>query len=138
MSDDSNPIVRDICRRNSDCFLNFAKPHIELLAKAAPGNCKWGDIDGTLEVRGYFLFLEWKSSGEGDLSLGQEIYHKQLTRLSPRITTIIAVGDPITMDPLRIRFVHQGEFGDWIKSSHEHLCRLIERWGEKALGGCAA
>lgn len=137
MTDKRNPIRRDECRRNLDCFLNSAKPHIELLANASPGSCQWMDIDGTIECKGNFLFLEWKE-GTGELSQGQEIYYRQLTKISPRITAIVAVGDPIKMDPIRIRFIHNGKVLDWIASSHEHFLGLIEKWGERVYGGIAA
>jgi hypothetical protein len=55
-----NPIRWD-CRNG--CFNELMRPKIEAFAECFPRNIGMMDIDGTVELNGHFLFLEFKTSG---------------------------------------------------------------------------
>jgi hypothetical protein len=65
------------------------KPVADLL----PGKCGASDIDGVIERRGHFLFLEGKRPGES-LPKGQWIMLSNLAKLNPdKVTVVVVTGD---------------------------------------------
>lgn len=111
------------------CHNIKCRPKLLALADALPGRISFSDIDATVEVGGRFLFLEWKAPG-GKLSIGQEIYHKKLTALSRRITSVVIEGDPAGMTCDRVRVIRGGKIGPWESTSLAALKTRIATWAE--------
>ena len=60
-----NPLRWD-CGK-SGCFNKILRPRIEEFAGCFPGRISLSDIDGIVEVGGFFLLLEWKAKFVGSL-----------------------------------------------------------------------
>ena len=113
------------------CHNIKCRPKLLALAGSLPGRIAFSDIDATVEVGGRFLFLEWKSPG-ARVSIGQEIYHKKLTALSPRITSVIVEGDPASMEVSSVRVIRGGKWGVREPASLQSLSARIQRWSSAA------
>ena len=71
---------------------NVFAPHLDFTDLfGLMGNIVPSNIDMVIERKGYFLFGEWKRSGE-KFSQGQEILLKQLAKV-PKHTVLIVHGD---------------------------------------------
>ena len=98
------------------------KPVADLL----PGRCGACDIDGVIERRGHFLFLEGKGEGE-TLPLGQLIMLKALAGLSPeRVTVLVVTGNRTTGEITEYRQVKSS--GLCPPKSGREFKRSIKRW----------
>lgn len=113
------------------CHNIKCRPKLLAFAESLPGKISFSDIDATVEVGGRFLFLEWKSPG-AKVSIGQEIYHKKLTALSLRITSVLVEGDPSSMTVESIRVIRGGKWGPREPSSLQDLKSRIQRWSGAA------
>lgn len=71
------------------------------VSSVLPRACSPSDIDGVIELDGYFLFIENKPE-VGDLPLGQEILYRRLAGL-PNCSVIVLYG--AKNDPLGYRHV---------------------------------
>jgi hypothetical protein len=99
------------------------KPVADLL----PGKCGASDIDGVIERRGHFLFLEGKRQGE-NLPLGQRIMLSNLAKLNPdKVTVVVVTGD---RDSGRIRefFKFDGSGAQCETRPGEEFNAAINRW----------
>ncbi len=112
------------------CWKVKCSPKIEYFAHALPRKLAFTDLDGTAEVNGHFLFLEWKSHG-GDIPTGQRIFFERLTKLSTNISVVIVAGDPETMEVWKVKYAHNGTFSDWRDCDLESLYERIQRWADK-------
>jgi len=124
-----NPMRWDCAARG--CYNVFARPKIERFAEYLPGNRGMMDIDATVDVKGNFLFIEWKHPNAPPMKDGQRIYYENLTGLSERIVAIEVIGDARTMEVKKLRVVHNGVFGAWEETDFPGLCARIDNWGEK-------
>ena len=115
---------------NRGCWKQKCSPNIEYFAHALPRKIAMTDLDGTVEVNGNFLFLEWKSHS-GDIPTGQRIYFERLTKLSPNITAVIVAGNPETMEVERIKTIHSGKVFQWVECDLEGLFQRIEAWAKR-------
>jgi hypothetical protein len=96
---------------DSGCFNEKMRPKIEVFAAFLPKRIAMSDVDGTVEINGYFLFLEFKSGLPRELPLGQKIYFDRLTRTSPRIVVVVVCANAETMEVTHLMVVHGGIFG---------------------------
>lgn len=112
------------------CWKVMCSPKIEYFAHALPRNLAFSDIDGSAEVNGHFLFLEWKSHG-GEIPTGQRIYFERLTKLSDHITAVVVDGDPETMEVRQFRSFFQGKLSEWKECDLEDLFERIRRWATR-------
>lgn len=122
-----NPMRWDC--ENRGCWKAKCSPNIEYFAHALPRNLAFTDLDGTAEVNGHFLILEWKSYG-GEIPTGQRIYFERLTKLSPNITVVIVAGDPETMEVWNVQYIHKGQLRGWKNCDLEQLHERIKRWAK--------
>ena len=72
-----NPMRWD-CQRDG-CFNVKRRPKIEVFAECFPRRINFGDVDGLVELNGWFILLEWKGSG-GSLPQGQVMSFERFTR----------------------------------------------------------
>lgn len=81
-----------------------------------PRNIQCMDIDCTVEVDGYFLFVEFKS--HADMEDGQRRYYERLTTLkgvcgSDTVTVLYVVGDANRRVCEAVRTCANGEWSEW-------------------------
>lgn len=124
-----NPIIWDCGQRG--CWNTKCRPNIEFFKGALPRKIAMTDIDGTVEVNGSFLFMEWKSY-VGKIPTGQRIYFQRLTKISDKITAVIVAGDAETMRVDSIQRIHGGKIDGWIDCDLEELFERVGRWAHRA------
>ena len=93
MNNGFNP-MRWCCKKDG-CFNDLRRPKIEVFAVCFPGRINFGDMDGLVEINGYFGMLEWKGKG-GVIKLGQRITFERFTRHLGN-TVFVVEGDAKTM-----------------------------------------
>jgi hypothetical protein len=120
-----NPIRWD-CRNG--CFNELMRPKIEAFAECFPRNIGMMDIDGTVELNGHFLFLEFKTSG--DLNAGQHYYFTRLTRL-PRVEAWVICCNSAIMDVHAVRLVLNGMVHPWEECDLDGLKQRIREWARR-------
>lgn len=116
----------------SGCYNLKHRPKIEMFAGCLPGKIAVTDVDGTVEVNGRFLFLEFKSGQPRDIPIGQRIYFERLTSLSPRITAAVICADAETMECRAINVVRRGRWSGWEITNLQSLQERIQAWGDHA------
>ena len=95
-----------------------------------PGAISLTDVDATVEINGYFLFLEFKA--ERYLPDGQKIYFRNLTRQRPKIKVIVVVGDAETMECSALSQIVNGLVGPWENTSLHELRDRLKKWADDA------
>tara|TARA_A100000171_G_scaffold5149_1_gene4267 strand:- start:4502 stop:4915 length:414 start_codon:yes stop_codon:yes gene_type:complete len=123
-----NPI-RWLCKQNG-CYLTKCHPKIEEFAGCFPGKTAMSDIDGVIEINGYFMFMEWKGDG-GRLHLGQEILLQQLTRVSDKIVAYVLYGNSVTMEVQMMTRIYGGR-SETYRVSLEQVKDLFRKWTRMA------
>ena len=84
------------------------------------------DVDGLIERRRHFLFLEAKPAG-GTLTKGQEITLTELS-LQPRTCCVVFYGDPQEETVERITVFTRGEARDQADASLDGLRTFVSLW----------
>ena len=88
-----NP-MRWNCQKDG-CFNIKRRPKIEVFAGCFPRRCNFGDVDGLVELNGFFCLLEWKGAG-GSLRRGQILTFTAFTNVVGNIVLVVN-GDAETM-----------------------------------------
>lgn len=88
------------------------------------------DIDGVVEINGYFIFMEWKHEG-GYLHKGQEILLQQLTRVSDKIVAYVLYGNSVTMEVTKMTRVYAGK-SETYTANLEQVKSLFSKWARMA------
>lgn len=86
MTNGFNPMRWD-CEK-SGCFNKKRRPKIEQFAGCFPRRINFGDVDGLVELNGYFCLLEWKGDG-GKLHTGQRMSFEAFTRQLGNIVFVV-------------------------------------------------
>jgi len=110
-------------------------PRLGVFDDCFSGRIGMSDVDGIVEVKGWFLLLEWKAPG-GSITTGQRIMFERLTALSPRVTVILVAGDPETMTVERVTVFCRGKVGPTETCDLTALKARIFEWQARAT--CAA
>ena len=106
---DSKSALRWDCTKKG-CHNVKGRPKLLAFSDCFPGRISPSDIDFVVEINGHFLFVEWKGVNV-PVSIAQEILHKNLTRESSRIVSVVVEGDPETMAVSSIRVIRGGKVG---------------------------
>jgi len=125
-----NPL-RWNCKEQGKCYNLTLRPRIEEFAGCFPGKIGMSDVDGIVEIGGYFLLIEWKSSG-GAVTGGQRIMFEQLTALSPRITVVVVSGEPREPTVESIQVFRNGVGSLPEKCTLDDLKRRLTTWASEA------
>jgi len=132
------PALRHDCGPNGEhCFNRLHRPKIEVFDECFGRGCAFGDVDGVVENRGWFLFLEWKKPG-ARYPTGQRILHEQLTLLSPQISVVVVHGDAESMAVESIFAVRGGQVEEPVSMDLDALKNYVRRWWARADRGEAA
>ncbi len=120
--------------RQLGCYNEKARPKIEVFAECLPGFCAMGDVDGLVELRGFFLILEWKSN-RSPIPDGQRIWFDKLARMPGRMFTVLCVaGNAETMRVTHTAYVEPGRLL-WVAHDLDYVKRFIHAWGKWAMRG---
>lgn len=132
MSDGWNP-MRWKCAKLG-CYNQFARPKIEVFADCFPGFVAMGDVDGLIELRGYFLIFEWKHE-PGPIPDGQRIWFDKLARIHGRMFTVLCVaGNAATMRVTHAAYYRPRQF-TWCERDLAWCKRFLTAWGKWAMRG---
>ena len=123
-----NPMRWDC--QTQGCFNKKKRPKIEEFADCLPGKIAFGDVDGIVEIKGNFLFLEFKE--HSNIPKGQQILYRRLTRLAPAIVLVIEA-DVETMDVFGVSYVASGRIEPQVLMNLQGLKDLIKSWSDWAL-----
>lgn len=119
-----NPIYYN-CERQG-CFNKRMRPKIEQFCDCFPGSINFGDVDGVVEMNGYTLTLEWKSTAN-DIPTGQRIMHQRTTFYGNNSVLCVA-GNAETMDVQQIAYFYLGAWYEWTDASLDQLKDIIASW----------
>ena len=122
--------MRWVCDRDG-CFNTKMRLRLGVYDHCFPGAIGLSDVDGAVELNGYFLWLEWKAS-PAPVPTGQRIMFERLTAPDERFTVFVVEGDPATMTPRVLRIVSRGSWTRPRAVDHRDLCMFIERWARSA------
>jgi hypothetical protein len=120
-----NPLRWDCEKRG--CFNQERRPKIEQFSDCFPGRINFGDVDGIVEINGYALILEWKTSVGDKLPMGQQIMYKNITKPG-NITVIVIVGNAKTMDCESYCFFYRGKQSQWVSANLKTIKNKIKNW----------
>lgn len=113
-----------------NCFNKKKRPKIEMFADCFPGMITMSDVDGVVEVKGNFLYLEWKPSE--DISTGQRILIERRT-FDTVSTYIIVSGIAETMVVSAYAIALNGSIREWRGGSMADLLVFARQWNDWAL-----
>jgi len=116
------------------CFNVKKRPKIEVFADCLPGKIAFTDVDALTEIRGNFLYLEWKDHQR--LSVGQRILFERMTALCPA-TVMIVEGDAEQMTVHSLCTVWAGTIGAREEADLDDLRDAIREWRDWALANSA-
>jgi hypothetical protein len=114
------------------CFNVKNRPDFGVFADCFPGKISMTDIDGAVNVKDRFLFVEFKSDKCEGLARGQELFFERLAQ-DNRNTIVIAAGDCERMQFSRCMTIENGRFKGWEHTSIEMLRDRMKRWADHAL-----
>ncbi len=132
MSPDGVNYMRWDCKA-SGCFNVLLRPKLHVFAKCFPGRINFGDVDGWVELNGFFCVLEWKGSG-GSLGRGQEITFERFTRQAGNIVFVVE-GNAEHMTVARYFCYWDGRPTSWREADLERLQDAITSWAMQARTG---
>ena len=125
-----NPL-RYNCDKEGVCFNLLHRPGLEWINPALPGTACFSDIDGCAEIHGYFLELEFKTSGV-KISKGQGQMLRRKTMFGPA-TAILLTGQPHQMLIETMQVIKRGRLGHVQPATLDDLYDFVEEWGKEAL-----
>lgn len=118
---------------NADgCFNEKRRPKIEVFAECFPRRINFGDVDGLVELNGYFCMLEWKGDG-GSVKVGQRITYEKFTQTLGNVVFVVS-GDAETMDVVNYRLFWLGKGGVPVPCDLSELKARLTKWVEWTAG----
>jgi len=115
------------------CYLNDKVPKLGVFDDCFPGKIGFGDVDGLIERRGNFLFIEWKEPG-ASLTTGQSITLKKLASI-PYITVLMVEGDNAKMSVESVIQVTEKGVSNKRAIDLNGLKRVFSEWFKRADSG---
>jgi hypothetical protein len=112
------------------CYLNDKVPKLGVFDDCFPGKIGFGDVDGLIERRGCFLFIEWKEPG-ASLTTGQLITLKKLAAV-PYFTVLMVEGDNAQMSVESVCQVTENGVSTKRATDLEGLKGIFANWYERA------
>jgi hypothetical protein len=130
-----NPIMWDCLDRG--CFNRHRHFNIEEFSECFPSKIGFTDIDAFVELNGHFLIADFKLAagdigGGADLTVGQRRAFEALTRLSDRITVMVARCNYITSEITEFYMIYKGRARDWILIDLNGLKARVNDWARHA------
>lgn len=121
-----NP-MRWSCEKDG-CFNIKRRPKIEVFADCFPRRINFGDVDGLVELNGFFCLLEWKGEG-GSLKRGQILTFTAFTNIIGNIVLVVN-GNAETMAVTGYATFWGGRQWPLTTASLDELKDRLRRWAE--------
>ena len=115
------------------CYLNDKVPKLGVFDDCFPGKIGFGDVDGLIERRGNFLFIEWKEPG-ASLTTGQSITLKRLAAI-PNFTVLMVEGDNAKMSVSKVTKITDSGVGSCWDTNLEGLKEIFKAWFKRVDAG---
>lgn len=112
------------------CWNKIKRPRIEDFAADFPRNIGMTDIDGSVELNGHFIFLEWKDYPVDTIPQAQGLYFERLTRVSDFIIAYFVHGDAARMEAYSFRFMWQGRLSSVYPCTMQTLHDRFQKWSK--------
>lgn len=117
-------LIRSSCER--ECYAEKFMARFDWFNHCFPGKCGLMDIDGTSEINGYVLLIEFKREPDA-LTTGQRLY---LEHQDDNHLCLVAVvpewrGEPVVT---HCAVVRDGKLGPYKPCTYEQFCGLLEWW----------
>ena len=110
------------------CFNIKRRPKIEVFADCFPRKINFGDVDGLVELNGWFCLLEWKGDG-GELRQGQRRSYIEFTNEArPGNIVLVVKGNPETMVVENYSYFWAGNHFPTITADINALKKRIRWW----------
>jgi len=123
-----------VCHKHG-CANLALNPKLHRYDDCFPGKIALGDIDGSVELNGHILWVEWKHKAilEGEefenVHKAQWIQAKAFTRNSGKQTFVFVVGPLALPDTWAWRRVSRGGWAhDWNRTGEAGLMDMFRRW----------
>jgi len=110
------------------CFNVKRRPKIEVFAECFPRRINFGDVDGLVELNGFFCLLEWKGDG-GSIKTGQRISFEAFTRRMGNVVFVVE-GDAETMHVDNCAKFWDGKFYPFQPASLPDVVSRIRAWAD--------
>ena len=120
-----NPLRWDCEKRG--CFNIKRRPKIEIFSDCFPGRINFGDVDGIVEINGFALMLEWKTSAANELPKGQQIMYERITQ-TRKVAVIVIIGDAETMECKKYCLFFNGKQNKWAVADINQTKERIKKW----------
>ena len=118
--------IRHNCETGG-CYIKVQTPDWGFSDNAFSKKIRVSDIDGSVEVNGCLLLLEWKGSGV-PLTMGQEIMFKKATIKNRGITVFIINGNAETTTVEHLKIICVGEIKEDIDIDNDGLNEKFKEW----------
>jgi len=119
-----NPMRWD-CKADG-CFNEKRRPKIEVFAECFPRRINFGDVDGLVELNGYFCMLEWKGDG-GSVKTGQQITYERFTQTLGNVVFVVG-GDAQTMEVNTYQIFWRGQSVPPVPCDLAELKERLSNW----------
>lgn len=122
-----------------DCYIKNARPMSHDFdgpyGTNPPRKIQVSDIDQTVEVDGYFVFVEYKSHYE--MSEAQRRYYEQLSRLQGvgkenTVTVFYVVGDANQRQAEAFQECRNGKWTAWQNTNWQDMIERVQAFKDKA------
>lgn len=110
------------------CFNVKKRLKFAVFKDVFPRNINFTDVDGLVEVGGYFCMLEWKGDG-GAVKKAQHRAYVHLTRGVTKNVVFIVYGDAETMAVRAFGYYTGGKYHDAKPRTLKDLRRWLKDWG---------
>lgn len=117
------------CDRDG-CFNIKRRPKIEVFSVCFPNKINFGDVDGLVEINGYFCLLEWKGAG-GSIKAGQRYSYEAFTKTRGNIVYVVD-GNAETMEIEQYSIFYNGKQHPPKTCNLETLKSSITKWAQWA------
>jgi len=115
------------CERHG-CYAEKCRLRFEFFADCFPGHMSMTDRDGSIEINGYYLLIEFKHSRS--LPQGQRLY---LERQPPEYTVAVATcPDCRTMEVTEVAVRENGKLGEFKPCTMQQFRRRLQNWASWA------
>lgn len=120
----------------SGCFNYHRHFDIEHFAQCFPDRIGFTDLDAFVELNGYILIVEFKQGASdlhrgASLTTGQRRAFEALTRLSDKITIVVARGNYVTSEIQEFCSIKNGKASDWKPTDLEKFTGFITAWARR-------
>ena len=119
------------------CARRYLDPKLERYSECFPRKISMGDIDGSVELNGCILWVEWKHGAVlekfEEMNRAQWLQAVAFTRNSHRQSFVFVVGPMSEPEKWVWRRVRGGKWvGEWERSGETGLMEMFAKWADWA------